>query len=147
MTVPKNVFLALIVVITVALISVMVYLLLRPKTVVAPAEINPSETTRVISPTPTPAMVAKKETFERQIKLIVSSPSDGSTVKTNKLSVKGVTMPLAEVFVNDLELKADTLGNFSGTLTLEEGDNPISIIAIDENGNYSEMELTITYEP
>ncbi len=148
MTVPKNVLLAAIAVITIALLSIVVYLLLKPKTA-EPLAVSLGEKVAapIATPTPTPATVAKQETFERQIKLTISGPVNGSIVKTNKVTIKGVTLPMAEVFVNDLELKADTLGNFSGTLTLEEGDNPISVTAIDEEGNYSETELIVTYEP
>ena len=55
-------------------------------------------------------------------------------------------MPLADVGVNDAETKADATGNFSVTINLEEGENPILVVVSDANGNYSEREITITYE-
>ena len=137
MTVSKNVLLALIAVVTIALLGIVGFILVKPKTVVAP------EVVTVATPTPTPTPVVQNK---NQIKLVVDN-KDGSIVKTNKVIIKGVTIPKAEVFINDLELVADAKGNFSGTITLEEGDNPISIIAVDENGNSSEEEITITYEP
>ena len=137
MTVSKNVLLALIAVVVIALLGIVGFILVKPKTVVAP------EVVTVATPTPTPTPVVQNK---NQIKLVVDN-KDGSIVKTNKVIIKGVTIPKAEVFINDLELVADAKGNFSGTITLEEGDNPISIIAVDENGNSSEEEITITYEP
>ncbi|MEK7127139.1 MAG: hypothetical protein AAB838_00245 [Patescibacteria group bacterium] len=137
MTVSKNVLLALIAVVTIALLGIVGFILVKPKTVVAP------EVVTVATPTPTPTPVVQNK---NQIKLVVDN-KDGSIVKTNKVIIKGVTIPKAEVFINDLELVADAKGNFSGTITLEEGDNPISIIAVDENGNSSEEEITVTYEP
>lgn len=141
MTVSKNVLLALIAVVIIALFGVVGFILVKPKAVVAPA------VTPVITPTPTPVpSPTPTPTVKNEIKLVVDN-KDGSIVKTNKVIIKGATIPKAEVFINDLELVADALGNFTGTVTLEEGDNPISIVAVDENGNYSEEEITIIYEP
>lgn len=81
------------------------------------------------------------------ISLIVSSPSNNTTVASSSLQVKGKTVPGAEVFVNDAETKADSNGNFSVTLTLDEGDNYILVVANDTNGNYSEKDIAITYTP
>ncbi|MDO8515185.1 MAG: hypothetical protein Q7S14_01670 [bacterium] len=142
MTVPKNVLLALIAVVIIALFGVVGFILLKPKVAVAPATV-----VNIVAPTPTPSPTPPPVGGQNQIKLTITSPVDGSIVKISKLSVKGVTVPSAEVSINDLEVKADAKGNFSGSLTLEEGDNPISILAVDENGNYSETELTVTYEP
>ncbi len=143
MTISKNVLLALIAVVVIALFGVVGFILVKPKTVVAPIIETPIvkvEVTPIPTPIPTPTPVIN------QIKLTITTPLDKAIVKTNKLTVKGSTVPAAEVSINDLDVTADTKGNFSGTITLDEGDNPISIMAVDENGNYSETELTITYE-
>lgn len=145
MTISKNVLLALIAVVIIALLGIVGFILVKPKTVMAPITETPTPTSSVqtpdsgVSTTPTPIV-------QNQIKLVVDN-KDGSIVKTNKVTIKGATVPKAEVFINDLGLVADAKGNFSGTITLDEGDNPISIIAVDENGNYSEKEITVTYEP
>ncbi len=139
MTISKNILLALITVVIIALLGVIGFVLVKPKNIaVAPKIETPAgQDSLGGAPTPTPA----------QVKLTVTSPTDGLIIKTSKLTVKGVTAASAEVFINDLESKADAGGNFSGTLTLDEGDNPISIIAVDENGNFAERELTVSFEP
>jgi hypothetical protein len=48
--------------------------------------------------------------------------------------------------VNDKELVADGNGDFSQGITLEEGDNPIIVVANDANGTVGEKEITVTYE-
>lgn len=80
-----------------------------------------------------------------QITLNVASPQDGATVSDANISVSGKTLPGADVFVNETELTADANGNFSTQLTLDEGENTISVSANDNSGNSAEQELTVTY--
>ena len=77
--------------------------------------------------------------------LTISSPTDGTTVTSASVVIKGKTRANAEVFVNDVETKADANGNFSVTLTLDEGDNPIVVSANDADGNVAEKELIVYY--
>lgn len=79
--------------------------------------------------------------------LTISSPTSGQTVSTAKITIVGKTSPRAEVFINDEELLADATGNFSLSLTLEEGENYILVVANDADGKYVEKELSITYTP
>lgn len=79
--------------------------------------------------------------------LNVVSPVDQEIVRTKSLNVLGETTPGAEVFVNDKEVKANSEGDFSVNLSLEEGDNTIVVISNDKDGNYIEKEITIIYEP
>lgn len=81
------------------------------------------------------------------LSLILSSPTNGQTVTTSQIIVAGKTTPKAEIFINDVELSADANGNFSQSLTLEEGENYILIVANDTDGNFGEKELSIIYEP
>ncbi|KKS89291.1 MAG: N-acetylmuramoyl-L-alanine amidase CwlB [Candidatus Gottesmanbacteria bacterium GW2011_GWA2_44_17] len=76
----------------------------------------------------------------------VISPSDGSTVTSPYITLRGKTVAQAEVFANDKETVADAQGNFSVGLTLEEGENPIMVVANDVSGNVGETEITIMYE-
>lgn len=105
-----------------------------------------SEKVNVVSPTPSaasgqsaPARVAN------ELLLSVSTPADRATVTTPALTVRGTTAPKAEVFINELEIRADASGNFSGSLTLDEGENSIVVIVNDESGNVAEKDLTIFY--
>lgn len=80
------------------------------------------------------------------LSLTVSQPADKSSVTTSSVAVSGKTQPKADVSVNDTDLKADNQGNFSTKVTLDEGENTIVIVATDENGNYAEKEITVTYQ-
>ena len=78
--------------------------------------------------------------------LKVDSPQGGTTVPESTISVSGKTKSYADVFINELETKADDDGVFSVNLTLEEGENIIIITAGDDEGNFDEKELTVNYE-
>lgn len=104
------------------------------------------------SPSPTPApsvlpspVVSPSYTPQKQIELNITSPQDNAVVTKPTLVVTGKTVPSADVSVNEVDTKADTKGNFSATLILEEGENAIMIVSSDQNGNYSETDLTVTY--
>ena len=97
-------------------------------------------------PTETTSSNRSVGALEQTFKLQVLSPSDKSTVTSPTITFRGNTVAGAEVFVNDKETTADAQGNFSVQLTLEEGDNPIMVVANDADGNVSEAEITVTYE-
>ncbi len=106
---------------------------------------NPSATTN--QTTTASSQPAAQEPTTATLGLNIVEPKNGAVVSNSNLKVSGKTAPNAEVFVNDKELRADSTGNFSITVALDEGDNSIIISANDDNGNFSEQELTITYEP
>ena len=111
----------------------------------SPEEVRPSE--EKILQTETESVSLSESAVEEGIFLEVQSPSNGATVTDYKLVVSGITAANAEVFINESELTADSQGNFSITITLEEGENIVVITVSDEDGNYTEKELTVTYEP
>jgi len=80
-----------------------------------------------------------------QISLTITDPTNNSTVTTPTLSIKGVTLPKADVFVNDSEVAADAQGKFTVQVTLDEGENTLVVTANDANGNFAEQDLTVTY--
>lgn len=82
-----------------------------------------------------------------QISLQITQPTNGQVLSAVTVNVTGKTVANAEVSVNDKDVKADATGNFSTTVNLEEGDNPIMVTAFDADGNTSEQELTVTYQP
>lgn len=87
-----------------------------------------------------------EEPIEEGLYLELINPPDGSNFNTPNITVSGNTEANAEVFINEKELKADLEGNFSTNLLLEEGDNIIVVTASDDEGNYAEKSLTVTYE-
>lgn len=80
------------------------------------------------------------------ITLNVSEPQDKSVSQVSIINVRGTTAPNAEVYVNDKQTKADTSGAFMVSIALEEGDNYVLVAAADQDGGYSEKELTVSYQ-
>lgn len=76
----------------------------------------------------------------------VTSPTDGSTSAAQTVIVKGKTAVNAEVYINEVEGRADALGNFSISYSLEEGENYLLVVASDDQGNSDEVQLTVKYE-
>lgn len=81
-----------------------------------------------------------------KISLSISSPANGATLSSAKVTVSGKTSPNAEVFINDQSTTADASGNFSLNLTLDEGSNNLVVSANDAEGNVAEQNLTVTVE-
>jgi len=78
--------------------------------------------------------------------LDIITPADKAIVTVSPIEVKGKTLPGETVFINEKEMKADSMGNFSTTIALDEGENYIIIVANDKEGNYAERDLIITLE-
>lgn len=85
----------------------------------------------------------RNEVSNRSIFVEVVSPKDGATLNSFQVKLVGKTLPNADVFVNDQEVKVNANGEFSIELTLDEGENIVSVVANDENGNYAEKEITL----
>jgi hypothetical protein len=79
------------------------------------------------------------------IPLTITEPQDETTVYTADLVVKGQTEPDAVVSVNEAVVDVDAEGKFSTTVTLEEGPNPIEVLASDFEGNEGSVTLTVIY--
>lgn len=84
---------------------------------------------------------------EQAIRLTVIAPTDQSVSSVSTVSVQGNTVPNAEVSVNDKEVKADSAGNFSVSITLDEGENTIMVVANDADGKAVEKDIVVTYVP
>lgn len=92
-----------------------------------------------------PESVATGE-VDTELTLSISSPADKSTVTSSAIQVIGKTGSNAEVFINDVETKADSSGNFFANISLDEGENNLFIVVNDDSGNYAERELTVYLE-
>lgn len=93
------------------------------------------------------ATIVSEENTPSNFPLTITQPLNKSIIINQNISVSGKTTPNAEVAINDVDTKADINGNFSVNLMLDEGENIISVIGNDENGNYKEKEITVTYNP
>lgn len=94
-------------------------------------------------PSPDPNLMNRGNSDEK-IALVVDSPVDGSEITGTTVIVRGMTVPGAEVAVNDKDIKADNNGMFSVTLDIEEGENIISVIANNELGEMAERQIVVT---
>lgn len=76
--------------------------------------------------------------------LTISSPRSNEAVDDTNILIKGMTVPQTLIMVNEFELTADTQGNFSKSLSLDEGENYINIVAYNSEGQVVEKELIVT---
>lgn len=101
----------------------------------------PSNTLAV---TPQPTVATTPVQSDNQINLIISFPVSGTEINASEVNVTGSTEPGASVSVNDKEVVAGADGSFKTTVSLDEGDNYISIVAYNNLGNVAEREIVIT---
>lgn len=78
--------------------------------------------------------------------LEIESPVNGAIVNQSTITVSGKTLPQSEVFINDFQLKAKSDGSFSITISLDEGENILMVVANDNQGNYMEKEIVVKLE-
>lgn len=81
--------------------------------------------------------------------LTIDSPSDGQVFSKdqNLIQVKGKTDSDVKLTINDLWVIVDENNNFSYSLTLKNGENPIKVTATDQAGNKKEVDLKVNYNP
>ena len=77
--------------------------------------------------------------------LTVDSPHDGDTVG-GSVVVKGKTDPDVRVTVNDFWAIVDSSGNYSYTLSVQNGDTHITVVATDAAGNTTKQDLTVHHQ-
>ncbi len=95
-----------------------------------------------ITSSPSPSTVPSVQRTD-EINLTISSPESGITVDTNAVTVSGSTEPSASVAINDGEVTASKDGSFKTIVSLDEGENYISVVAYNEQGNVAERELLV----
>ena len=103
---------------------------------------TPEEVTPTAGPEPTPPEMPKTGFF-----LTITEPADNSIINTDKVEVRGRTIPRAVVSVNGELVEVDQGGNFTTMVVLEEGPNTIEVIASDLEGNEESRILVIIYVP
>lgn len=79
--------------------------------------------------------------------LTVDQPQDGQSFSkdNNTVTISGKTDPDVKITVNDFWAIVDESGNYSYVLKLQNGDNPIKVMATDQAGNKTEKDLKVTY--
>ena len=79
--------------------------------------------------------------------LQVLSPQDGAVVSTSQVTVTGAAAPGEVVTVNDDIILVGADGAFQSDVSLSEGPNLIEVIASNDSGDETTLELTVTYQP
>jgi hypothetical protein len=104
--------------------------------------VSPSTTTVVNRITPTPTPMPK-------VYLALSQPSDEEVVNDKTLSINGKTNPNATVIIitnaDQQVIQPSTQGDFSTTITLNDGQNLIQIRSILPTGETVITQKTVTY--
>lgn len=78
----------------------------------------------------------------------IESPEDGAEFYSREdrvIAVKGETEAQAKVYINDHLTYANDNGQFELNYSLDEGENQLEIKAVDQAGNQSQTELTVSY--
>jgi hypothetical protein len=82
--------------------------------------------------------------------LSITSPADGTAFygpKSKQITIEGITEKDAQVQINDRWVIVDSSGNFSGTFSLNDGDNTFNVKSQDQAGNTEETSITVNYTP
>jgi len=87
--------------------------------------------------------IPTEEPVSSGLTLEITEPKANTTYNSPSIKVSGKTNANAEVYVNDIQTKADGVGNFSVNYNLDEGENLLTIVANDQAGNYAEKEITV----
>lgn len=80
--------------------------------------------------------------------LELKQPQDKQSIQgkqNQNLTIEGKTDTNTKVYVNDRLIFVKDDGSFTGVQPLQEGDNALSIKAVDQAGNITEKKLTITF--
>jgi cytoskeletal protein RodZ len=96
---------------------------------------------------PTPSVTPIIDTNQTSIK--ISSPITGSVVAQSEVEIIG-NVPPNSLVVATLNTQSTTVtakadGSFSTKVNLDAGYNLISVTAIDQNDNLSEIQINLTY--
>ena len=135
----------------VLLLGIIITVVILFSVLITRSKINTANNLISVTPSINPIMEEQivseiDKSIDAGLSLEITSPVDGTTVFNPNINVSGKTEAGADVFINEKELKADLQGNFIASLILEEGENIIVVTAGDDDGNYSERTLVITYE-
>ncbi len=110
-----------------------------------PATVPPTDVnTAAVEASPTVEVVSSGT---GNIWLQMTSPQDGDTVNTPQVDVIGMAPAGAVVSINEDIIAVSDDQQFKSTVSLDEGPNLIEIVASDDNGNETDLELTVIYEP
>ena len=96
---------------------------------------------------PAPTQPVGGVTQTAPVTVTISSPQDGTVVRSQPVTVRGVAFPGAVVSVNGELATVDAQGNYSAQVALEAGGNVITVTVDDGDGNTATAEVTVGYAP
>ena len=105
---------------------------------------TPTDALVVHQATPTPGLDVTSEIPSGLFLKITNLPNE-STIRTSTIPIVGITSSDAVVSVNGVLVGVDVSGEFSSTLTLQEGPNRVEVVASDFRGNKVSAVLSIIY--
>ncbi len=92
----------------------------------------------------TPTLSPKKDD---QISIVY--PQNNSVITEDKITLKGVAKPNSSIAIitenDDLIITADTSGNFTSLINLINGENQVSVTAVDENQATSSASIIVIH--
>jgi len=104
--------------------------------------ISQSNQVTVNAPTPTP-------TPKPTIYISLNAPANEIVVTSKTLAINGMTNPDATIIIytdsGQQVIQPTTQGDFSTTLTLDDGENLIKLMAILPDGETMSLQRTVTY--
>lgn len=85
----------------------------------------------------------------KTLRLDLSSPDDDILTFQNSILISGQTSSFRKILIftdsQNLVIESKNDGSFSETLNLDEGENKISVVVFDTNGDTREAERTVYY--
>lgn len=79
--------------------------------------------------------------------LEISEPQESETIKDKKIKIVGKTEAGSDVEINGAKTIVQSDGSFASAISLNEGQNDISIKAQDKAGNSTEIVRKVTFSP
>ena len=79
------------------------------------------------------------------VTLNVNTPTDGLITSESTITVNGIVEIGATLIINGIPVTPDSNGQFSHEVTLVEGENTITVIATDIEGNTTTITRTVTF--
>ncbi len=106
------------------------------------------QTTKTISPSSIKTITLQKPTpAGNLVPLVISSPTDESVITSRVVQINGKTSPQATVIVTtdgtDTIVNPSSDGNFSLSMTVDSGEDRLTITAIMPDGSESQKQITI----
>lgn len=81
--------------------------------------------------------------------LTVNQPEDGKKIQggEKKVTVSGKTDAGVKIYINDSQTIVDKDGNFNTEIPLNDGENTITVKALDPAGNFNDLQRSVIYNP